>query len=190
MSQVPSRGPGRLPLVDSDSPDPALAAVFDRFRDAGREVPNLYRTLGNSPAMLEAWTSMAWPLRLQATTSRGHRELVIMRVAQLSRAAYEWIAHRPMAIHEGVTDEQLAELSNWRDSSLFDDEQRELLTMTDELTVECDVSDETWQALESRYQPGEIIELVLTAAYYACVSRTLRALRLPYDNEDPKLAGY
>ena len=48
-------GQGRLPLVDNDSSDPALAKVFDTFRNAGREVPNLYRTLGNSPAMLNAW---------------------------------------------------------------------------------------------------------------------------------------
>jgi hypothetical protein len=31
---------------------------------------------------------------------------------------------------------------------------------------------------------------VLTAAYYACVSRTLRALRLPVDPDDPALAAF
>ena len=45
-------GAGRLPLVDSDTDDPQLANVFGRFRDAGHEVPTLYRTLGNAPAML------------------------------------------------------------------------------------------------------------------------------------------
>jgi alkylhydroperoxidase family enzyme len=58
--------------------------------------------------------------------------------------------------------------------------------MTDAL----DVSDEVWAPLAARYQPGELVELVLTAAYYSCVSRTLRALRMPVDPEDPKLAGF
>jgi hypothetical protein len=31
---------------------------------------------------------------------------------------------------------------------------------------------------------------VLTAAYYSCVSRTLRALRLPVDPDDPVLATF
>jgi hypothetical protein len=42
--------------------------------------------------------------------------------------------------------------------------------------------------LAARYEPGEIIELVLTASYYSCVSRVLRTLRLPVDETDPRLA--
>jgi AhpD family alkylhydroperoxidase len=183
-------GAGRLPLVSSDSQDPALAPIFDRFRDAGREVPTLYRTLGNAPAMLNAWVGLAWPLRHEATTSRALRELIIMRVAQLTRAGYEWVAHYPMAVHCGITAEQIAELRRWPESEQFDDEEREVLAMTDELTRDAEVTDETWAPLAARYQPGELVELVLTAAYYSCVSRTLRAMRLPVDPDDPLLATF
>jgi alkylhydroperoxidase family enzyme len=181
---------GRLPLVSAESGDPALASVFDRFRTAGREVPTLYRTLGNAPAMLNAWVGMAWPLRNEATTSRALRELIIMRVAQLTRADYEWVAHHWMALHCGIAPEQLIDLGRWRESDRFTAEEREVLAMTDELTDDIDVSDETWAALAARYQPAELVELVLTAAYYACVSRTLRALRLPVDPDDPALASF
>lgn len=183
-------GAGRLPLVSADSDHPALAPVFDRFREAGRDVPTLYRTLGNSPAMLNAWVGMAWPLRNDATTSRALRELIIMRVAQLTRAGYEWVAHHPMALHCGITPEQLADLADWRESELFADTEREVLAMTDEVTDDLDVTDDTWGALAARYEPGELIELVLTATYYSCVSRTLRALRLPVDPADPLLASF
>jgi AhpD family alkylhydroperoxidase len=181
---------GRLPLVDADSDDPRLAHVFERFREAGREVPTLYRALGNAPAMLDAWVGLAWPLRNEATTSRALRELIIMRVAQLTRTAYEWVAHRPMTLKYGITESQLAQLHRWWDSTAFDADQREVLAMTDELTNALDVSDETWAALADRYAPGEIVELVLTAAYYSCVSRTLRALRLPVDPDDPALESF
>jgi hypothetical protein len=50
---------GRLPLVDPGTDDPQLAHVFGRFRDAGHDIPTLYRTLGNAPAMLNAWVGMA-----------------------------------------------------------------------------------------------------------------------------------
>ena len=183
-------GAGRLPLVSAESDDPALAPIFDRFRHAGREVPTLYRTLGNAPAMLNAWVGLAWPLRHDATTSRALRELIIMRVAQLTGAGYEWVAHYPMAVQCGIAADQLAELRHWRESERFTDEQRDLLALTDELTDEVDVCDETWGAVAGRYQPGELVELVLTAAYYACVSRTLRALRLPVDPNDPALASF
>jgi AhpD family alkylhydroperoxidase len=181
---------GRLPLVDADTDDPQLARVFGRFREAGHDVPTLYRTLGNAPAMLNAWVGMAWPLRNEATTSRALRELIIMRVAQLTGAGYEWVAHRPMALKCGITDAQLLELNRWSDSTSFEAEQREVLAMTDELTDALDVSDDTWATLAARYTPSELVELVLTAAYYACVSRTLRALRLPVDPDDPALAAF
>lgn len=183
-------GAGRLPLVSADSGDPQLAHVFGRFRDAGHDVPTLYRTLGNAPAMLNAWVGMAWPLRNEATTSRALRELIIMRVAQLTQTAYEWVAHRPMTVKCGITDTQLSDLENWRESEAFSAEERELLAMTDELTDGLDVSDATWAALAARYEPSELVELVLTCTYYSCVSRTLRALRLPVDMDDPALAGF
>jgi AhpD family alkylhydroperoxidase len=140
--------------------------------------------------MLNAWVGMAWPLRHEATTSRALRELIIMRVAQLTRASYEWVAHRPMALRCGLTAAQLADLGRWRESDQFSDEEREVLAMTDELTRDVDVSDETWAPLAARYESGELVELVLTAAYYCCVSRTLRALRLPVDPNDPALADF
>ena len=181
---------GRLPLVGADSDDPQLAAVFGRFRDSGHDVPALYRTLGNAPAMLNAWVGMAWPLRTEATTSRALRELIIMRVAQLTQTPYEWVAHRPMTLKCGITATQLDELKHWHDSDAFSEQERELLAMADELTVGLDVSDATWSALAARYEPGELVELVLTCTYYSCVSRTLRAFRLPVDPDDPALAGF
>ena len=59
--------------------------------------------------------------------------------------------------------------------------------MTDELTLDLEVGDATWAALADRYEPGELVELVLTAAFYSCVSRVLRTLRLPVDPTDPRL---
>ena len=47
--------------------------------------------------------------------------------------------------------------------------------MTDELTVDLEVGEATWAALAERYEAGELVELVLTAAFYSCVSRALRS---------------
>jgi len=178
---------GRLPLVPSDSDDVALAAVFDVFRTRGREVPTLYRSLGNAPAMLQGWVDLAWPLRNDARTPRRLRELIIMRVAQLTGAAYEWLAHFDVAVAQGVPEATLEQLTSWRTNADLDDVEREVLAMTDELTIDLEVGDATWAALAERYEPGELVELVLTAAFYSCVSRVLRTLRLPVDPTDLRL---
>ncbi len=138
----------------------------------------MYRVLGNAPAMLQAWTALAWPLREAATTPRLLRELIIMRVAQLTNAPYEWVAHAPMLLRCGLTLEHVAALRDWADSTLFDEQQRLLLQMTDEITLRLDIGEPTFAKLTAAFDPGEVVELVLTAAFYSCVSRTLRALRV------------
>jgi alkylhydroperoxidase family enzyme len=160
-------------------------------RRRGCEVPVLYRTLGCAPAMLNAWVGMAWPLRNDATTSRGLRELVILRVAQLTDAPFEWVAHHDVAVAHGNDAAKLAALREWATSDRFSPDEREVLAMTDEVTRELDVSDTTWAALSARYDPAELVELVLTAAFYCCVSRVLRSLRVPLeDPDDARLAAF
>ena len=168
----------RLPLVPSDADEPRLNAVFDYFRERGHEVPDLYRTLGNSPALLEGWTKFAWPLRADADTPRGLRELQIMRVAQLTDAETEWDAHWDMAVTHGNSPEKLAQLARWRESDAFDDAERAVLALTDEMTENLEPSDATFADVEARFSPKEIVELTLTAAFYSCVSRVLRTLAI------------
>lgn len=167
---------GRLPLAAGDTDDPVLSGVFDRFRRDGRPVPELYRTLGNAPEMLEAWTRFAWPLRARCASPRGLRELIIMRVAQLTDAEVEWQAHWDMAVEHGIRHEQLAELADWEAGEHLGEEQRAVLRFTDEVTTDVRASDGAFAELERHFGPDQIVELTLTAAFYSCVSRVLRTL--------------
>src|SRR4051795_9369802 len=91
----------RLPLTSSTPDDPLLQEIFSEVRGRIGHIPALYRALGNSPAMLRAWIDLAWPLRLNSTTSRALRELVILRGAQMGMIEYEWAHHVPMALAAG-----------------------------------------------------------------------------------------
>lgn len=173
----------RLPLVDEADLHESLTALLATFRQTGRPVPVLYRTLANAPEMLQGWIGFAWSLRNDAKTDRGLRELAIMRIAQLTGASYEWEAHWQMAERFGMSREQLAGLKDWENQQLFSDEQRLVLSLTDELTTSLTLSDEIWAALTAAYSPSDIVELVLTVAFYSCVSRVLGAFQLTPDND-------
>lgn len=179
----------RLPLVSEADLDESLLPVLERFQKAGMEVPVLYRALANAPKMLHGWVSFAWSLRNDAETDRGLRELAIMRVAQLTGASYEWQAHWPMAERFGMNRDQLAELKTWESSEAFTAEQRLLLALTDDLTLRLDISDSTWAALTAEYSPADIVELVLTVAFYSCVSRVLGGFDLRPDGDAEDIAG-
>jgi AhpD family alkylhydroperoxidase len=174
-------GRQRVPLVADDDQDPRLQAVFGRVTEVWPSIGNLYRTLGHSPLLLEKWIDFAWSLRHDSRSDRGLRELVIMRTAQLNATDYEWRHHYPMALEFGVTEEQLAELANWRSSELFSPLQRAVLAMAEELATTTSVSDATWDELSAHLDEVERIEVVLTAAFYACVSRVLGGLGVPLE---------
>jgi alkylhydroperoxidase family enzyme len=86
-----------------------------------------------------------------------------------------------MATVAGVPAEKLEQLANWRPSDLFDERERAALAYAEEINAG-KVSDETAGALARHFAPAEMVELTLTAAFYAMVPRVLDALRVPVES--------
>lgn len=183
----------RITLLADQPQDPAARALFDRVRAARGptfELPNLYRTLAHAPALFEGWLDFAWPLRLNATTPRALRELLILRGAQVSGAKYEWVHHVPMAIDAGVTQEKINVLADWRDTEMFSSAERAVLRLAEEVTQGPGASAECILALrECGFDDAAVVELVLTASFYVCVSRFLQSMAVPLEEGFEEAAG-
>lgn len=169
----------RLTMAPAEPADAALKTLFDELLAAGGpdfQIPNLYRVLGLAPSMLRAWIAFAWPLRLQATSSRKIRELLILRGAQISETDYEWAHHVPMALAAGVTQKQIDTLASWQTSDLFTTQERAVIRLADEVTRGPAASAACIEALKQSFSDAEVVELVLTASFYVCVGRFLRSM--------------
>jgi NAD(P)-dependent dehydrogenase (short-subunit alcohol dehydrogenase family)/alkylhydroperoxidase family enzyme len=110
----------RHPDGSAAASDPALNRSLPRSARRIDRVPDLYRLIGHSPALLRAWIDFAWPLRLNAKTSRATRELLILRGAQIGGVDYEWAHHVPMALDAGVPQAKIDALADWPNASVFD----------------------------------------------------------------------
>lgn len=171
----------RIPLIE-DNADPRIAAIYVALRSGGHAgFPNLYRLLAHAPAMLEAWTRLAWPLRTEAKTPRALRELMILRGAQIMGADYEWTHHAPMALAAGVTREQIDALELARASGAYSEIERIVLRLAEEITEGPGASAESITQARAHFNEGEIVELVLTSSFYACVGRVLHSLDVPLE---------
>jgi AhpD family alkylhydroperoxidase len=164
----------RLPYADFES------ALKQRVEQLWGKPPNLYRTLANHPALLAAWTEFANSIRHDSKTPRALRELMILRTAQLTRSEYEWAQHLKIARNVGVGEAQIAALANWRSSPEFDARERAALLLTEAVQA-IGVSDEVHAEVKKHFSDAEFVELALTAAFYAMVSRMLDALRVELD---------
>jgi AhpD family alkylhydroperoxidase len=152
---------------------------------------NLYRALGNHPALTAAWTEFANAIRHESTTPRALRELMILRTAQIARSEYEWAHHLRMARKAGVSEEKIAALAGWRTAKAFDAKECAALALT-EAVMACNVTDEVHAEAKRHFSDAEFVELSLTAGFYAMVSRMLDAMRVELDNDvrdhEPRLA--
>ena len=70
-------------------------------RRRGRISP-LYQVLLNSPAVVEGWEAMLTAIRQKTSLPPRLREMIILRVATLNRAPYEFEAHVPHALAAGM----------------------------------------------------------------------------------------
>src|SRR4051794_7960540 len=110
----------RVALIDPKD-RPEFAELMEKFR-AGRRgrLINIYRMLMNAPPLAESWFMHSNTVRWKTTVDGRLREIVIIRVGHLTRAAYVVNQHVPsLALAEGMTLEECEALKDWKASSLF-----------------------------------------------------------------------
>ena len=167
-------------------------ALKKRLEELWGEPPNLYKALGNHPALIAAWTEFSKMLRYDTRTPRGLRELVILRGAQLMKSEYEWAQHLRMARSSGVTEAQIAALASWKDSKEFTAKEKAALRLAEAVT-RGHVTDEDHAEALRHFDHHDYVELAIVAAFYAMVGRMLDAMGIPLDADivgySPRLPG-
>lgn len=166
----------RVPLADFEP------ATKKRLEELWGTPPNLYRALGNHPALVAAWTEFARAIRYESRTPRALRELVILRGAQLMKSEYEWAQHLKMARKAGVREAQIAALADWKSSGEFDAREKAALALAEEVT-NGRVTDATHREVLEHFDTQDFVELSLTAAFYAMVGRMLDAMEVRLEPE-------
>ncbi len=174
----------RIEYPDLAGAGPEVSALVHQIQqERGGRLLNLYRLLLHNPNVAAGWLRLGTAVRYESNLDGALRELAICRVARLTVAEYEWRAHRPLALREGVPAEQLDALDAWQESPLFDARQRAALAYTDAMTRLVQVDDETFAAVREQLSPRQIVELTVTIGFYNMVSRFLVAMAV--DLETP-----
>ena len=171
----------RVPLVDENPLDPIVAEVFARFAVEDRSPIALYRALALVPAVLRGYGAMASGVRYETALESDLRELVILRIAQLTGSAYEWAHHRPLAAAVGISEQQLASLTAWEDSEDFDLRQKAALRLADEMHL-LEVTDETFESVRGVLGEQRAVELVVISAFYEAVARIIQGLGIAVED--------
>jgi 4-carboxymuconolactone decarboxylase len=167
----------RIPLVEPGT-RPELATIEQSIVAERGRISALYQALLNSAPLAEGWEKLLTAVRNKSSLPADLREIVILRVAVLNRAPFEFEAHVPIARKAGVAEEKLAALELPRIGEPFSVVERAVLALTDAMTRDVQVPDEVFEPIGRHFDSRGVTELVATIAAYNMVSRFLEALRI------------
>lgn len=167
----------RVPLVEPGT-RPELAELEAAIRaERGGEIAVLYQALLNSPSIASGWEKMLTAVRNRTLIPADLRELVILRVAVLNRASFEFDAHAPHASRAGVSDVKIEAVRQWPQTrSLYSGDEQLVLELTDHMTRDIEVPEAVMDRVRRRFDARGVVEIVATVAAYNMVSRFLEAL--------------
>ena len=166
----------RLPYIDADQLPPEQ-------RDLLKRPINLTRLLVNSPGMAKAFHGIGGYIRSKSTLDSRLRELAILQVGWMEKSEYEFTHHVKIGKEFGVTDEDIQGLflETEGKASKLEPLARAVLKGARELVRDIGMSAATFAEIKRHLNNEEMVDLVLTIAFYNAVVRVLATMKI--DNE-------
>jgi 4-carboxymuconolactone decarboxylase len=173
----------RVPYAEQ-SDDPRVQAVVEKLPIK----LNVFSMLANAPSVAGPALRLGEAILTKSELDNRLRELVILHVAQVTRTDYEWVQHVPIAQSVGVTDEQIEALrSGGLDGGAFGESELAALRLVETCLVEEVPAAELVEAAHRELGTEQLIELLVTAGYYAMLGQVFRAVQI--DVDEPAAGG-
>ena len=164
-------------------------AVAARFLDDGpdaRPMPNVLATLMHHPTLAGPFLAYNNVLLFAPALEPRLRELMILRVAWLTRADYEWAQHVRLAAGVGIRDEEVDAIRA-RDGASTPDGwtplEAALLDATDQLVADYRVTDATWQELATHLDERQLVEVAFVVGTYTGLAMAFNSFGLQLDDD-------
>jgi alkylhydroperoxidase family enzyme len=173
----------RLEYVRPGS-SPEADHVFAEVQRLGRPILNLYAELANQPPALAAFLGMSRYIRDESSLEPGLREIEILAAAHALGQAYEVRHHTDAARRAGVPLEKIAAAAPGAAFEGLTEREHCAVEYARESAAARTCSDATFARMRALFSAEEIVDLVVTAAWYHLCAVILGTLAI--ELEDPR----
>ena len=181
-AQTTGTPPLSSPRIDRvERPYSAAEAAILVPRERSGEVLGVWSTCANAPSLCNAWLEFTDYLLRESSLPIRDRELLILRIGYLNQGAYEWAAHRGLALSVGINEEELKEITIGSSADSWSEWDSALLKAAEELHEAALVSEETWATLSRQYDKRQMMEVVFTVGRYNLVAMYLNSLGVQFE---------
>jgi 4-carboxymuconolactone decarboxylase len=179
----------RLPLPKREDLDEAGKRAFDRASTPGKTIVGLRGPSGihlYSPKTVDAHNVMNQYLRFQVFDAKT-REIAILAVAREMDSQFEWAAHEPEALKEGVS-QQVIDIIKYRKSTEgIDETYAAIIEFGRQIFRDHKVTSAAFARVKAVLPPNKLVELVLLMGNYAATAALLCAFDMQVPEGKPLL---
>jgi 4-carboxymuconolactone decarboxylase len=160
----------RIPYADLDT----LSQDAKRYLQ-GRRSPtgNVFRMFANAGGATAGYLGFGAMLRQHLAIDLLLYEMIVVRVANLSRAGYVIRQHEAFLRKQKVSEDVILALRVRPSSPVFSDKERAALRLVDDIVANVRASDETFAAAAEHFGPEELMHIVLTVGQYMLTCRVV-----------------
>ena len=127
--------------------------------------------MANHPTILGPFIEWATAVAQHGLITKREQEILALRVALNCRSEFEWGHHVVFGRATGMTDDDLDRVVAGPDAAGWSPSERALVRTADELTSGAyDIGDETWAALRSHFDDGQLAEIPFVVGQYTMLS--------------------
>jgi 4-carboxymuconolactone decarboxylase len=132
-----------------------------------------YNPMLRSPVFGQKMFDLLYYLRWQTSVPLKLNEFAILIIGRQWRSQVEWLAHVPLAIKAGLSQDIIAELKANKRPSNMPPEEAVVYDFVTELTTAHVVSDETFNRARQLLGEQQIVDLTAVAGTYITVAMIL-----------------
>lgn len=179
----------RLPLRRREDLDETGQRAFDRANTPGKTIVGLRGPAGlhlYSPKTVDAHNVMNRYLRFECFDGKT-REVAILTVAREMDSRFEWAAHEPEALKEGVPQEVVDIIKHRKGTDGLDETYAAIIEFGRQIFRDHKVSAAAFARLKALFPPNKLVELVLLMGNYASTAALLCAFDMQVPEGKPIL---
>jgi 4-carboxymuconolactone decarboxylase len=177
----------RLPELTLESLSPEQRKVHDAIVAGPRgQVQGPLNIWLRSPKLAEHGQALGAFCRYNTSLPKRLSELAILITGATWKAGFEWFVHAPVGIQEGLDPAAVEALRTGRKPTFTRSDEAALYAFTRELLETHRVSDATYEAAVAELGSLGVVELVGILGYYALISMTIVAFKVPIPDGVPE----
>jgi 4-carboxymuconolactone decarboxylase len=169
----------RLPVPRREDLDETGRKLYDRATTPGETIAGLQGPAGvqlYSTRTAQHLTALNRYLRYEAGISARVREIAILTTARELDSQFEWVAHEPQALKEGIEPDVIDIIKHRKSTSGLPEPDAMVIELGRQIWCDHKVTSELFARLKAQFGASKLVDLVLLMGNYAGTAALLAAV--------------